>query len=125
MKNKRIDREQRHWILAKMGKKVLRRGGKELSLKIIDDLQISTEDAMVEFAPGIGYTANLLLRKNLKTFTGIELNEEAFRKLTQKIGGINRKIIHTNAANTGLKEGYANKLIGRSDVNDASRSSKI
>lgn len=112
MKNKTIDTEQGHWILAKMGKKVLRPGGKELSLKLIDALHISKGDDIVEFAPGIGYTANFLLKKNPKTYTGIELNEEAARDLTKKIGGTNHKIINTNAAHTGLKEAHANKLIG-------------
>ena len=41
MKNKTIDTEQGHWILAKMGKKVLRPGGKELSLMLIDALHIN------------------------------------------------------------------------------------
>ncbi len=59
MKDKIIDSEQGHWILAKMGKKVLRPGGKELTLKLVEGLDISNEDAVIEFAPGMGYTAEV------------------------------------------------------------------
>ncbi len=112
MSHKTINTEQGHWILAKMGKKVLRPGGKELTLKLIDLLDINKQDNLVEFAPGIGFTAQFLLQKNPKSYTGIELNEEAARNLKRKISGNNRKIINTNAANTGLQEGQASKVIG-------------
>lgn len=112
MKDKTINTEQGHWILAKMGKKVLRPGGKELTLKLIDDLAITSEDKVVEFAPGMGYTASLLLKKNPKSYTGIELNEEAVQKLIKIINGENRNIVNANAADTGLKDASADKLIG-------------
>ncbi len=112
MHHKTINTEQGHWILAKMGKKVLRPGGKELTLKLIDLLDIKKEDNLVEFAPGIGYTAQFLLKKNPKTYTGIELNEEAAANLNKQCSSENCKIINTNAANTGLREGQASKVIG-------------
>ena len=40
MRDITINRRQGHWILAKMGKKVLRPGGKELTLKLIKNLEI-------------------------------------------------------------------------------------
>lgn len=41
-----------HWVLARMGKRVLRPGGKELTLKMIQNLNITSQDEVVEFAPG-------------------------------------------------------------------------
>lgn len=112
MKHKTINTEQGHWILAKMGKKVLRPGGKELTLQLIDALGISPKDDLIEFAPGIGYTASFLLEKNPKSYTGIELNEEAADKLKQQITGKNQNIVNTNAANTGLEDACADKVVG-------------
>lgn len=103
---------QGHWILAKMGKKVLRPGGKELTEKLINNLTISRDDDVVEFAPGLGLTAMLTLEHNPKSYTGIELNEQAVALLQQKINGDQRKIIIGNAADTGLTAASYSKVYG-------------
>ncbi len=96
--------EQGHWILPKMGKTVLRPGGKELTLKLVDGPGISSEDAVVEFASEMGYTASLVLNKNPRSYTGIELNEEASQKLKHLVSGTNRKIINANAAGIAMEK---------------------
>lgn len=112
MSNTTINTEQGHWILAKMGKKVLRPGGRILTQNLVDSLKITSEEAIVEFAPGLGHTAQVILKKNPKSYTGIELNEEAAERLKTKLTGKNRKIINTNAANTGLDDASADKVVG-------------
>ncbi len=112
MSNKTINTEQGHWLLAKMGKRVLRPGGKELTLKLVNGLNISNEDNLVEFAPGMGYTASLLLEKKPKGYTGVELNEEAADRLQKKIHSNGYKIVNTSAAETGLESSSVNKVIG-------------
>lgn len=112
MSNKNINTHQGHWILAKMGKKVLRPGGKELTLKLIHHLDISPNDDVVEFAPGLGYTAALTLDKNPKTYTGVELNKEAATRLQKKIKGKGKKIIVGNANNSGLSDEFYDKVYG-------------
>lgn len=112
MSNKSINNEQGHWILAKMGKKVLRPGGKELTLKLIDNLNIKRTDDIVEFAPGLGYTASVALQKAPKSYTGIELNEEAVNILRKTIYGNGREIIIGNAADSTLKDNFADKVYG-------------
>src|SRR5215208_2548433 len=49
-----------HWVLARMGKRVLRPGGMELTRRMLDALRISESDDVVEFAPGMGVTARVL-----------------------------------------------------------------
>lgn len=113
MPQKTINTEQGHWMLAKMGKKVLRPGGRELTEKLINDLSISEQDKIVEFAPGIGYTAKLLLTRNPKDYTGVEINKEAARYLGKKLGTKTyRTIINANAAASGLKSMSKDKVIG-------------
>ena len=108
----KMNTEQGHWILAKMGKRVLRPGGKELTLKLINNLSISSDDHIVEFAPGMGYTAALALHKNPKSYTGIELNEEAATRLRKNIKGKNRQIISANAAASTLPSNSVDKVYG-------------
>lgn len=112
MSNKKIDTKQGHWILAKMGKKVLRPGGKELTIELINNLSISETDAIVEFAPGLGFTASIALQKKPKSYTGIDLNEEAASILRKKIQGENQKIIVGNAADSTLETGKYDKVYG-------------
>ncbi len=112
MGNKTIDTKQGHWILAKMGKKVLRPGGKELTQKLIQNLKISLEDDIVEFAPGLGFTASIALQSNPKTYTGIELNEEAASILRKTINGKDRQIIIGNAAESTLNNNSYSKVYG-------------
>lgn len=113
MSHKTINTEQGHWILAKMGKRVLRPGGKQLTGKLVNGLHISPQDTFVEFAPGMGYTASIILKKKPQYYTGIELNEEATARLRVKMNGTpNAKIINTTAAHTGLDDSSVDKVLG-------------
>ena len=95
-----------------MGKKVLRPGGKVLTMQLIDGLKLSAIDSVVEFAPGIGFTAMHVLKHHPKSYTGIELNEEAAQMLRKKINGEGRQIIIGNACHVPLKDGSADKVYG-------------
>lgn len=112
MSNKTINTAQGHWILAKMGKKVLRPGGKELTQKLIKNLIINSKDDIVEFAPGLGFTASIALQSNPQTYTGIELNEEAAGILRKFIKGKGREVIIGNAAESTLNSNTYSKVYG-------------
>ena len=43
-----LNEHQGHWMLAKLGKRVLRPGGRELTEKLIAGLEITPEDDIVE-----------------------------------------------------------------------------
>ncbi len=111
MAHKTINTEQGHWLLAKMGKKVLRPGGKELTLKLVDALKLETTDKIIEFAPGIGFTAEVLINQNPLHYTGVEINEEAAAKLRHKFRGLNCDIVTASASQSGLATDSCDKLI--------------
>lgn len=104
--------KQGHWILAKMGKKVLRPGGRKLTEKLISNLKINQDDDVVEFAPGLGVTAVITLKNQPKSYTGIELDKNAARLLSKKIRGDNQQIIIANAANSTLADSSYSKVYG-------------
>lgn len=112
MNTTNIEKEQAHWLLAKLGKRVLRPGGKQLTLKIIKSLQISKNDNILEFAPGMGATASLLLSYHPKSYTAVEANESAAKNLQKKFNGKNSHIIIGNAAQSHIKDESIDKILG-------------
>lgn len=107
-----FNKAQGHWILAKMGKKVLRPGGKELTLKLVYALNVSQNDDVAEFAPGLGYTASLILNGTPKSYVGVDSDSEAVAFLSKKIKGNNITFITGNAAQTGLLAESKDKVYG-------------
>ncbi len=61
-----------HWLLAQMGKRVLRPGGLELTHEMLARLDIGDSDDVVEFAPGLGLTARAALERNPASYIGVE-----------------------------------------------------
>src|SRR5688500_17534028 len=73
----KIQKMPGHWVLARLGKRVLRPGGMELTRRMLKALQISAKDEVVEFAPGMGITAQLTLRASPASYTAVERDEAA------------------------------------------------
>jgi len=107
-----FNEHQGHWMLAKLGKRVLRPGGRELTEFLIKELQITPEDDIVEFAPGLGFTANIACGYRPKSYTGVDLNQEAASLARKRIKYDKAKIINANAAESTLPDAYANKVYG-------------
>ncbi len=112
MKNDTIEKQSGHWFLAKIGKKVLRPGGKKLTKKMVELLNINTNDTVVEFAPGLGYTSSIILNKKPASYTGIDLDEKIIENLNQKFED-NKAIFRLgNAAETNLENHSQTKVFG-------------
>lgn len=101
-----------HWVLAQLGKKVLRPGGKELTQKMLQGLAITRDDRVVEFAPGMGYTARLCLEKSPASYTAIEQNEQAADIVRSYLQGANQRCHVGNAQETGLEPECASVVYG-------------
>lgn len=112
MKTDSYEKAQGHWILAKMGKRVLRLGGKELTTELVRCLSVTKSDNVVEFAPGLGYTASLVLANNPNSYIGIDANPDAIKSLRQKFNRNNVQFIEGNAANTNLITESKNIVFG-------------
>lgn len=106
------DKAQGHWILARMGKRVLRPGGKDLTQKLIENLNVGSNDTVVEFAPGIGYTAQLILKLNPLSYSGIDLNPQVVDDLRRKFINSKAEFLLSNAAETGLAGASIDKVFG-------------
>lgn len=112
MKESIFESEQGHWVLAKLGKRVLRPGGKELTQKLIEGMQINSTDDVTEFAPGMGYTANITINKHPHSYIGIDASEQVVKNLSQKFNQNNSQFKLANAADTQLESQSKNKVYG-------------
>src|SRR5690242_16692708 len=101
-----------HWLLAKMGKRVLRPGGLELTRVLLDQLAIQPTDAVVEFAPGLGVTARLTLSRQPASYTAIERDEAAAAEVNNYLNGPQQWCRVGSAEQTGLPAQSATVVYG-------------
>ena len=95
-----------------MGKRVLRPGGVELTLQMLDALGIRASDDVVEFAPGLGVTARAALRHGPHSYTGIERDDNAARHVRRYLTGEGRQCLVGRAEETGLADASASVIYG-------------
>ena len=95
-----LNEKQGHWILAKLGKRVLRPGGRVLTEWLVKNLDITPKDDIVEFAPGLGFTANIACSYKPFSYTGIDKNEEAAALAKKSIKYESARVINADAAHT-------------------------
>jgi len=101
-----------HWLLAKMGKRVLRPGGLELTRVMLERLNIQSRDEVVEFAPGLGVTARMTLSRHPASYTAVERDEAAAAHVRTYLVGPTQRCRLGNAEQTGLPERSASVVYG-------------
>lgn len=101
-----------HWVLAQIGKRVLRPGGIELTQRMLDVLTIGSSDHVIEFAPGLGITAKLTLAANPASYTAVERDKAAAAIVSNYLSGPNQRCVIGTAEETGLDDGCATVVYG-------------
>ncbi|MDO8549662.1 MAG: class I SAM-dependent methyltransferase [Ignavibacteria bacterium] len=101
-----------HWLLARMGKRVLRPGGKELTYKMISKLNVNSDAIVVEFAPGTGNTSRIIFSKNPKEYVGVDQSEEAVAKLNSITSNKAYRFVKKNIMNSELLNDVATVVLG-------------
>lgn len=99
-----------HWLLARMGKRVLRPGGLELTRSMLKDAALPGSD-VVELAPGLGKTAADILAAGPKSYVGVEADPDAV-SLTQKVVGTRGRLVEADASATGLDADSSDVVVG-------------
>ncbi|MGO3161915.1 class I SAM-dependent methyltransferase [Sphingobacterium sp. JB170] len=108
----KLNEKQGHWILAKVGKKVLRPGGRELTKVLMKNMDINPSDDVVEFAPGLGFTAAIACARKPNSYTGVDNNKQASELAKKNVNYANMSMIVADASNTTLPGNYASKVYG-------------
>lgn len=101
-----------HWLLARLGKRVLRPGGVELTRCLLDGVRISPGDDVIEVAPGLGATTRLLLEAGPASYTGVDRDPAAADLVATMLDGPNRRVVQASATDTGLPDASADVVFG-------------
>ena len=98
--------------MARLGKRVLRPGGQELTRQMLNGLCIKSSDDVVEFAPGLGFTAQLTLNQKPASYMAIERDEAAASLVRRYLTGNNQACLIGRAEKTGLSDATATVVYG-------------
>ncbi len=107
-----MDKMPGHWVLAQIGKRVLRPGGLELTHRMLDVLTIGPADHVVEFAPGLGITARMALAANPASYTAVERDKSAAAVVSNYLTGPHQRCVIGTAEETGLDDACATVVYG-------------
>ncbi|MFF6996306.1 methyltransferase domain-containing protein [Streptomyces sp. NPDC008313] len=103
-----------HWLLARLGKRVLRPGGVELTDWMLGALRIGRDDRVVELAAGLGATARRTLGHGPAAYTAVDRDAAAVARLGMLTGPGGTEIcaVRADASDTGMPGGSATVVYG-------------
>jgi len=100
-----------HWLLARLGKRVLRPGGLELTSRLLAAAKITDAD-VVELGPGLGRTATDIVAQRPRSYVGVDDTAAATEHVQAIVAPVDGKVVVANAADTGLPSASADVVIG-------------
>lgn len=100
-----------HWLLARLGKRVLRPGGAELTTRMLDQAGLPGAD-VVELAPGLGRTASEIVQTDPASYVGVERDEDAARIVEGVVAPWRGRCVNADASDTGLADQSADVVVG-------------
>jgi hypothetical protein len=84
----------------------------ELTRRMLDALGVGTKDDVVEFAPGLGLTAQLTLKRHPASYTAVERDAAAAEIVRSYLKGSRQKCVTGSADQTGLPDAVATVVYG-------------
>lgn len=99
-------------LLARLGKQTLRPGGMELTRQMLELLDVQSSDEVVEFAPGVGATARLILSRAPAQYTAIDRDEASVRQVSRYLKGPNQQCVIGCAEHTDLPDTSTTVVLG-------------
>lgn len=101
-----------HWMLGRLGKKVMRPGGLAPSLRMLDALAITSEDDVIDMWPGLGVTTQHALSAHPRSYTAIERGKAERARVQKVLSEPNQYCIVTPTHRTGLDDNSASVIYG-------------
>jgi SAM-dependent methyltransferase len=100
-----------HWLLARLGKRVLRPGGVELTTRLLSAADISGAD-VVELGPGLGRTARDIAALQPRSYVGVDDTAASAATVQDVVAPIGGRVIVADAADIGLESASADLVVG-------------
>ena len=110
--NPNIEKMPGYQLLARMGKRVLRPGGRELTDELLAGIDIGRADHVVEFASGMGATARLIFKRRPAGYVGVERDEHSAARFNATIGDNRYRCIASSAQTSNLDDASADVVVG-------------
>jgi SAM-dependent methyltransferase len=114
-----------HWVLARLGKRILRPGGVELTRAMLDKLALVPGDRVVEFAPGLGASTRLCLAKSVDSYTAIDRDSDVLARLRARFSDPRARFLLGNAHDTTLAGGAATAVFGEAMLSMQTEAEKL
>ncbi|MEZ0366180.1 class I SAM-dependent methyltransferase [Mycobacterium sp. pUA109] len=109
--NRDDDTVQGHWLLARLGKRVLRPGGAELTRSLLGRADLTDADVL-ELAPGLGRTATEILAGKPRSYIGADQDPDAARTVRGIVEDHGGEVRVADAAETGLPDASRDVVVG-------------
>ena len=116
------DAVQGHWLLARLGKRVLRPGGIELTRILLARAGVANADVL-ELAPGLGRTAAEIVARQPRSYLGAERDPYAATSVRRIVSG-HGDVRVTDAADTGMPDASTDVVIGEAMLSMQSDAAK-
>lgn len=100
-----------HWVLARAGKRVLRPGGLKLTKRMLSAADMQGKE-IVEFAPGLGRTAQLIVTEGVSSYVGVDQDSAAVARVEAIVKPHGGTVINAKAQDTGLSGESAEVVVG-------------
>jgi SAM-dependent methyltransferase len=110
-----VERMPAHWLMARLGKRVLRPGGVELTRWLLEHVEIRPDSVVVELAPGLGATAARLIARGPARYIGVERDATAAEVASRSIGAMGHpdaSLLRCDASEVPLEVGAASLVVG-------------
>ncbi len=110
-----VDKIPAHWLMARLGKRVLRPGGLALTRWLIDHAKIDATTRLVELAPGTGITARELLSRGPASYLGVDRDAGASafcQRALRESGFASARIVNGDASSVPAPDASADVVFG-------------
>ncbi len=100
-----------HWLLARLGKRVLRPGGLELTTRMLAAAKVAGAD-VVELGPGLGRTARDIVALHPRSYVGVDDTAAATESVREIVKPVEGTVVIADAATTGLPAASVDVVVG-------------
>ncbi len=107
-----VERSPFFLVLAGLGVRVLRPGGRRATEKLLDRLAIGRDDAVVEFGPGTGWTAARITACRPASYIGVESNARFVPAIKAATAAAEGRCVIAPAQRSGLPDACCDVVVG-------------
>ncbi len=107
-----VEKVPAHWLMARLGKRVLRPGGIETTRWLLNHARIAPQDDVIELAPGLGVTAREILARRPASYVGVERDEAAVEFARKALARSGVQVLRGDASRVALPDGVASVIVG-------------